>query len=83
MGGQKGLTYKQQKIDNIKTIFWETMFLFFNPIPYWDHYVLVTVDDKVIVYLLSDFMMTFMWIRIYNLIRTIFTHSIYMDAYSK
>ena len=34
-------------------------------------------------YLLSDFMMAFMWIRVYNLVRTVLNQSIFMDAISK
>ena len=53
------------------------------PIPYWDMYVPVNVNGETVPYLLCDFQGAFMWIRMYNLIRTMFTHTIYMDAYAK
>lgn len=39
--------------------------------------------NTTVIYLLSDFMMAFMWIRIYNLVRTMLNQSIFMDAISK
>ena len=36
-----------------------------------------------VVYLLSEFQLAFMWLRVYFILRSIFNYSIYTDAYSK
>ena len=38
--------------------------------------------DREVIYLLSEFLVAFMWIRIYFLVRSVFNYSIYTDAYS-
>lgn len=35
------------------------------------------------VYLLSDFLVAFMWVRLFFLVRTIYNYSIFSDAYAK
>lgn len=64
-------------------IFWETIFLVVVPIPYHDRYILMNVEGQIVCYFLSDFLMAFMWIRVYNLIRTIMNSTIYMNPFAK
>jgi len=70
--------------------FWlEALFLIICPIPYFD--LIITMQapaparDKEIpiYYLLSDFILAFMFVRFFILMRSVFNYTIFMDMYSK
>jgi hypothetical protein len=70
--------------------FWtEAFMMLMCPIPYWDIIIEIPAlnGDKTasvkVYYLLSDFILAFMWIRIVFLIRAVINYSIFMDIYSK
>lgn len=66
-------------------LFLETILLMTSPIPYYDRYITFTgcKDDITVVYLLSEFLVAVMLLRMYFLLRTFFNFSIYADAISK
>ena len=39
--------------------------------------------NREVIYLLSEFLLAFMWLRIFFLIRSVFNYSIYTDPYSR
>lgn len=53
------------------------------PIPYFDMYIDTHNKGKTTTYLLSEFILAFMWLRIFFVVRSIFNYSVYTDAYSK
>lgn len=54
------------------------------PIPYYDKYIhLICNGGEKVTFLLSDFLLAFMFLRLYFLIRASFNFSIYTDALSK
>lgn len=70
--------------------FWaEAFMILLCPIPYWDCIIVIPALDFYksssvnVYYLLSDFILAFMWFRIFFLIRAVINYSIFMDIYSK
>lgn len=70
--------------------FWvEAFMILLCPIPYWDFIIVVPAlnlskDASInVYYLLSDFILAFMWVRIVFLTRSVINYSIFMDIYSK
>lgn len=55
-----------------------------NPIPFYESYVTITAKKNIkVVYFLSEFLISFMVMRFYFILRTIFNFSIYSDSFSK
>ena len=70
--------------------FWlEAFILLIGPLPYYDPIITISalgIDkrERVIVeYLLSDFILSFMFIKMIFLIRAVFNYSMYTDTYAK
>lgn len=61
----------------------EVLVLSICPIPYFDTYITLVSDSGPVTFLLSDFLLAFMFLRLFFLIRTCFNYSIYTDAISK
>lgn len=62
----------------------EVLILIMIPTPFYDKYFTVECnEDHEVVYLLSDFLIAFMWVRLFFLYRTIYNYSIYSDAFAK
>lgn len=62
----------------------EIFILLINPIPFYESYVTVTAKKNIkVTYFLSEFLISFMVLRIYFILRTIFNYSIYSDSFSK
>ena len=53
------------------------------PNPFWDKYIILQVGDVQTVYLASDFILVFMFLRLYFAISTMFNYSEYMDSFAK
>ena len=53
------------------------------PIPGYDRYFVIMCEDKDTVYLLSEFMLVFMCLRIYFLIRAMLNFTDCMDPFAK
>jgi hypothetical protein len=67
-----------------RNLYFEILILAVCPIPYFDWYIsIIAKKGFVINYLASDFIVAFMWLRFYFVVRTFFNYSIYTDAYSK
>ena len=62
----------------------ELLALIVIPIPYFDLYIKLQCEgDIAVVYLLSDFLFAFMWVRLFFLFRTMYNYSIFSDAFAK
>ena len=62
----------------------EVVVLLTCPIPFYDQYIdLKCNGGENVKFFLSDFMLAFMFLRLFFLIRTSFNYSIYTDALSK
>ena len=53
------------------------------PIPFYDRYIVLNCSGKDTVYLLSEFMLVFMFNRIYFLIRSMLNYGQFMNPYAK
>jgi hypothetical protein len=72
--------------------FWlEAIIFLITPIPYFNPIIqshAFDIEDRGsngvnVYYLLSDFILVFMWIRVYFIVRAFFNYSIYTDTYAK
>ena len=62
----------------------EVLILLVIPTPFYDQYFTVECNGgQQIVYLLSDFAIAFMWLRLFFLYRSIYNYSIFSDAFAK
>ena len=67
----------------------EAIALLLCPIPYFDMIINIPAMDESMVgyvncyYLLSDFTLVFMFVRVIFLVRAVINYSIFMDIYSK
>jgi hypothetical protein len=62
----------------------EILILLINPIPFYERYVTITAKKNIqVVYFLSEFLISFMVLRFYFILRSIFNFSIYSDSFSK
>lgn len=61
----------------------EICMLLIFPIPYYDLYIKYEIGKDTIVYLLSEFLLAFMFVRVYFLVRSFMNYSQYMDSYAK
>lgn len=67
-----------------KQFVFEMLILVIIPLPFYDKYITVICDNDVeIVYLLSDFLLAFMFTRLYFFVRTAYNYSIFSDAFAK
>ena len=53
------------------------------PLPYYETYIVSVVQGQRVVYLLSDFMLALMFLRLYTLIKTGMSYSAYTSTYAK
>lgn len=53
------------------------------PIPFYDSYIIYEVAGQRVVYLLSDFLLSFMFIRIYLIVKTAMSYSAFSSTYAK
>ena len=71
----------QRVFDNY--FIFEIIILLLCPIPYFDLYIPISAkENQEVIYLLSEFLLAFMWIRVYFVVRCLFNYSIYTDAHS-
>lgn len=62
----------------------DLIILSISPIPYVDHYITVVANGKTeVTYMLTDFIIAFMFMRLYHLFKTCFNYSIFTDPLSK
>lgn len=68
----------------------EVLLIAIHPIPFYDHEFSMNnmdVSDRavwvVVTYKLSDFLLVFMFLRVWLLIRTIFNYTMFTDLYAK
>lgn len=74
---------KREKFFNFWIVI-EVLVLLVCPIPYYDCYITIIAKKQIeVVYLLSEFIFAFMWLRVLFLVRAIFNYSVFTDAYSK
>ena len=71
-------------------LLFDLVILTVQPIPFVDWGITIEVystsDGKTLLYptyLISDFLLLFMFLRIYIVIRNVFNHSLYSDPYAK
>ena len=65
------------------TFVFDVIMLIFIPIPYYDRYIIIECTGKDTVFMLSEFMLVFMCLRIYFLIRSMLNYSEFMDPFAK
>lgn len=61
----------------------EIVMLSLVPIPGYDHFIIINCLGKDTVYLLSEFMLVFMFCRIYFVVRSMLNYTQFMDPYAK
>lgn len=66
-----------------KTFISEVILLLMIPIPGYDRYIMLQCQGKETVYLLSEFMLVFMCLRVYFLVRSMLNFTEFMDPYAK
>lgn len=66
-----------------KEFLFEILSLCFIPIPFYDSYIVYDVGGERVVYLLSDFLLSLMFLRIYLLVKTAMSYSAYSGSYAK
>ena len=66
-----------------KSFILEILMLILIPIPGYDRYITIVCDDMDTVYLLSEFMLVFMCLRIYFLVRAMLNFTECMDPFAK
>jgi len=80
---------RKQKMESQSKSIWDYQFvieliiLALCPIPYYDQYVIYKTGGKDTIYFLSEFLMSFMWLRIFQICRTALNYGEYGDAFSK
>ena len=81
----------QQSVISMRFLL-EVLILAICPLPFYEHYIPIdydyiaddgSVDTLTAYYTLSDFLMAFMFLRVFFLCRTVINFSIYTDAFSK
>lgn len=64
--------------------FIQVLLLLIAPIPGFDLYITLSCDNhEKVTYLMSDFLLAFMWIRLFFIVRTLLNYSIFTDAYAR
>ena len=84
-------THKVKRRAWFRPSFWGEAFLFcICPIPYFDQVVRVRFMDVTnrtdfihTYYLISDFILIFMFLRLFFVVRAIFNYNIFTDVYAK
>lgn len=83
MGGDKNGYFEKERYFT-KTFVFEVFILLINPIPFYESYVTIRAKKNIkVVYFLSEFLLSFMILRLFFILRTIFNYSIYSDSFSK
>ena len=68
---------------NQKQLLFEIVMLMMIPMPLMDKYIVINCQGVDVTYLLSEFLLVFMFSRFYFFIRTAFNFTIYNDPYAK
>lgn len=67
-----------------KYFFFDFFILFISPIPFYDAYVTMEINGgDSLTFFLNDFLFAFMFLRLYQFVRSLFNYSIYTDPLSK
>jgi hypothetical protein len=73
-----------------KTFLIECLLLFIFPLPFYEKFIVITytdtqdnIDDYDLLYFLGDWLLIFMFFRLFFMYRSFINYSIYTDAYSK
>ena len=61
----------------------EVLMMIVAPMPFLDFYIIINCQSIDVTYLLSEFMLAFMFLRIYFFVRTVVNYTIYNDPFSK
>jgi hypothetical protein len=71
------------------TFFFDVLIMLINPIPYYDFIIvfpclnIIHTEPVKVYYLLSDFLLAFMFMRVVFVFRSVINYSLFMDIYSK